>query len=160
MSIAICNYVRFKQFTNSPSAYIAGYDFQNFSIGESRVRNGITHLFAPFGVTSGAGTRGGDRSEAAIVSPTYQLAVNLFTEACINNYLCEIATVLLDPETFSDVQTITTETWVCSRPEFNTERAVLQLASPLDAVDAQIPKRALSSVLVGNLPATGALSVS
>lgn len=157
MTIAICNYIRFKTFGG---VYVSGYDFQNFSINEPRIRDGVTYMFAPYAVTSGAGAKGGDRSESAVVAPTYNIAVDLFTEVCLNNYYCEIATVLLDPTTFADVQLITQETWVCSRPEFNTERAVLQLASPLDAVDAQIPKRALSSALVGSIPATGSLSVA
>lgn len=156
MTIAICNYIRFKTFEGR---YVSGYDFQNFSINESRVRNSISYMFAPFAVTSGAGAKGGDRSEAAIVAPSYPLAIDLFIQASMSNYFCEITTVLLDLQSFNDSQEITQETWICSRPEFNAERSVLQLSSPLDAVDAQVPKRALSSVLVGSIPSTGSLSV-
>lgn len=157
MTIAICNYIRFR---STDGQYIAGYNFQNFFINENRDRNDTTFLFAPFGVTPGAGTKGGDRSDSALVAPATPLAINLFTEACIESWLCEITVVLLDPETYEEQFQITTETWVCSRPEVNTERAVLRLSSPLDAVDSQVPKRTLSSVLVGSLPSTGTLSVS
>lgn len=158
MTIAICNYIRFR----SDGQYLAGYDFQNFFIGEARTRGDVTYLFAPFAVAPGAGTKGGDRSDSAVVAPANPLSVNLFVEACNVRWLCEIAVALLDPETFEEQFLITTETWVCNRPEIDVgnQTAVLRLSSPLDAVDGQLPRRALSSRLVGNLPATGSLSVS
>ena len=157
MSLAICNYIRFKSRTGQ---YIEGLCFQNFFVNEKRTRNDISYFFGPFGVTAGAGTKGGDRSDSALVSTPSALAMNLFTEASRNDWLCEITVVLLDPETFAEQLQITTETWTCAKPETTTERAVLRLASPLDAVDGQAPRRTLSSVLVGSLPSTGTLSVS
>lgn len=157
MTIAICNYIRFKTFAG---AYVGGYNFQNFFVNESKTRSGVSHTFAPFAASTGAGTKGGDRADAAVVAPSYPLVANLFVEACQNRYLCEITAVLLDPETYAEVATLTTETWMCARPELNTERAVLRLASPLDAVDGQVPRRVLNSSLVGNVPTTGSLSVA
>lgn len=148
MTIAICNFVSFS----------GGFYFQNFFSGQTRTYGGNSHIFAPFGVTSGAATKGGDRSDAAIVAPNYPIAANLFVEACQERWLCTIDTVLLDPETYAQVQLITSETWVSSRAELNIERAVLRLSSPLDAVDAQVPKRVLNAALVGNVPATGQIS--
>lgn len=158
MTIAICNYIRFR----SAGEYVSGYDFQNFFVGERRLRDDVTYVFAPFAVTPGAGTKGGDRSDSAVVAPANPLAINLFIEACNARWLCEITVALLDPETFDEQFVITTETWVCSRPEINigNESAVLRLTSPLDAVDGQLPRRTLSSSLVGSLPSTGSLSVS
>lgn len=157
MTIAVVNYLRFKSRTG---AYQGGYNFQNFFVGESRNRSGVTHVYAPFGITSGAGAKGGDRTDASIIAPTDPLAVNLFVEACQENWLAEITSVLLDPATYAEVQQISRESWVCARPELTPERAVLRLASPLDAVDTQVPKRTLSSRLVGSLPSTGSISVS
>lgn len=158
MTITICNYIRFR----SNGDYIQGYDFQNFFIGESITRNDVTYTFAPYAVTPGAGTKGGDRSDSAVVAPANPLAVNLFVEACNSRWLCEITVALLDPETFAEQFVITTETWICSRTEVDVgnQSAVLRLSSPLDAVDGQLPRRTLSSVLVGNLPSTGSLNVS
>lgn len=157
MTVAFCNYVRFK----SPDGqYVAGYDFQNFFVGERRTRGDVTYLFAPFAVTPGAGTKGGDRSDSALVAPIDRLSAALFREACEQSWLCEITVTLLDPETFAEITQITTETWTCSRPELSFERAVLRLASPLDAVDSQVPRRTLSSLLVGSLPSSGSLSAA
>lgn len=158
MTIAICNYIRFR----SNGEYVAGYNFQNFFVGERKSRGDVKYVFAPFAVTPGAGTKGGDRSNSAVVAPSNQLAVNLFIEACNSRWLCEITVVLLDPETFAEQFVITTESWVCSRSEIEVrnQTATLRLTSPLDAVDGQLPRRTLSSVLVGSLPSTGSLSVS
>lgn len=157
MSIAICNYIRFK---TRQGTYIPEYNFQNFFVSEKRTRAGVTYIFAPWAVTAGASTKGGDRSDSALVSLPSPLAMSIFVEACRENWLCEIAVALLDPATFDELYLITTETWTCSRPETTTERAVLRMASPLDAVDGQVPKRVLSSVLVGSLPSTGSLTVA
>lgn len=155
MTIALCNFIKFK---SSAGVDVPGYAFQNFFINETRGHNNVQYLFAPFAASTGAGTKGGDRSDAALVAPSYPLAVNLFVEACQQRYLLEIKAVLLDPETYAEISTITTETWMCARPELNTERAVLRLSSPLDAVDGQVPRRVISSALVGNVPTTGAIS--
>lgn len=157
MTIAICNFIRFKA---NGGSYIAGYNYQNFYVDQTITYTGSSYLFAPFGVSTGAGTKGGDRSDAAIAAPPSVIAINLFVEAAQKNWLCEIKSVLLDPETYATIQEITSETWVCSRPEITVERAALRLASPLDAVDSHVPKRTLGSRLVGSLPSTGSISVS
>ena len=157
MTVAVCHFIRFK---NSTGSYVSGYNYQNFYINELRTYQSVSYNFAPIGVTTGAGTKGGDRSDAVLVAPPYPLAVNIFVEACQASWLCEITMVLLDPETYAPVQTITQETWVCSRPEISTERATLRLASPLDAVDSHVPKRSLSTRIVGSLPSTGSISMS
>lgn len=157
MAIAICNFIRFKA---NGGGYISGYNYQNFYVDQLRTYQSVSYLYAPFAVSTGAGTKGGDRSDAAIAAPPYPLSINLFVEATQQNWLCEIKSVLLDPETYDTVQQITSEVWVCSRPEITVERAALRLASPLDAVDSHIPKRTLSSKLVGSLPSTGSISVS
>ena len=155
MTIAVCNFIRFRYKTGE---YVDGYNFQNFFVDEWRTRGGVDYQFAPFAVSTGAGTKGGDRSDAALVSVPSPLAMNIFAQATLADWLCEIAAVLLDPETYAELRLITTETWVCSRPETTTERAALRLASPLDAVDGQVPRRTLSSYLVGSLPSSGSIS--
>lgn len=158
MTVVFCNYIRFKSLNGQ---YQPGLSFQNFFIGENRIRGGIEHIFAPFAVTPGAGSKGGDRSDSAVITEATPLATSLFREACDRRWLCEIIVVLLDPETFEEAFRVTTETWVCSRLEIpTTERAVLRLSSPLDAVDGQIPRRTLSSRLVGSLPSSGNLTTS
>lgn len=153
MTVAIVNFLRFK---TRGGSFLGGYSFQNFFVGESR----DGHLFAPFAVKTGAGAKGGDRVDAAIVAPNVPLAVNLFVEAAAARWLVEVRTVLLDPMTYATVQQVSVETWLCGKPELRVQQAVLRLMSPLDAVDGQVPRRTLSTRLVGSLPSTGSISVS
>jgi len=153
---AFVNYVRFK---TQADAY-TGTPYQNFSINEQRVYDGITYSFAPFAVSSGGGARGGDRSSASLVAGTDALSVNLFAEAVQNRYMLEIKTVSLDPLTFADEALVASEIWRVASYDMDTTRVVLKLTSPLDAVRAQVPRRTLSTALVGALPTSGALVVS
>ncbi len=153
---AFVNYVRFK---TQADAY-TGTPYQNFSINEQRVYDGITYSFAPFAISSGGGARGGDRSSASLVAGTDALSVNLFAEAVQNRYMLEIKTVSLDPLTFVDEALVASEIWRVASYDMDTTRVVLKLTSPLDAVKAQVPRRTLSTALVGALPTSGALVVS
>jgi len=153
---AFVNYVRFK---TQADAY-TGTPYQNFSINEQRVYDGITYSFAPFAISSGGGARGGDRSNASLVAGTDALSVNLFAEAVQNRYMLEIKTVSLDPLTFADEALVASEIWRVASYDMDTTRVVLRLTSPLDAVKAQVPRRTLSTALVGALPTSGALVMS
>ena len=153
---AFVNYVRFK---TQADAY-TGTPYQNFSINEQRVYDGITYSFAPFAVSSGGGARGGDRSSASLVAGTDAISVNLFAEAVRERYMLEIKTVSLDPLTFADEALVASEIWRVASYDMDVTRVVLKLTSPLDAVKAQVPRRTLSTALVGALPTSGALVVS
>ena len=153
---AFVNYIRFK---TQADAY-TGTPYQNFSINESRTYSGVTYNFAPFAISSGGGARGGERSSASLVAGTDAISVNLFAEAVQNRYMLEIKTVSLDPLTFADEALVASEVWRVASYDMDTTRVVLKLTSPLDAVKAQVPRRTLSTALVGALPTSGALVVS
>jgi len=153
---AFVNYIRFK---TQADAY-TGTPYQNFSINESRTYSGVTYSFAPFAISSGGGARGGERSSASLVAGTDAISVNLFAEAVQNRYMLEIKTVSLDPLTFADEALVASEIWRVASYDMDTSRVVLKLTSPLDAVKAQVPRRTLSTALVGALPTSGALVVS
>ena len=91
---------------------------------------------------------------------TDALSVNLFAEAVQNRYMLEIKTVSLDPLTFADEALVASEIWRVASYDMDTTRVALKLTSPLDAVKAQVPRRTLSTALVGALPTSGALVVS
>jgi len=153
---AFVNYIRFK---TQADAY-TGTPYQNFSINESRTYSGVAYSFAPFAISSGGGARGGERSSASLVAGTDAISVNLFAEAVQNRYMLEIKTVSLDPLTFADEALVASEIWRVASYDMDTSRVVLKLTSPLDAVKAQVPRRTLSTALVGALPTSGALVVS
>lgn len=155
-TFAFVNYSRFLTSAGAATAYA----YQNFSINESRNYGGVTYAFAPFAYTLGAGSKGGDRSDSSLVAGLDPISVNLFAEAVEDRYLLEVKTVSLDPETFVDDALIRTELWRVAQYEMDTERVILKLSSPLDATKGDIPKRRLSTKLVGALPSTGSLVIS
>ena len=155
-SFAFVNYSRFLTSAGVATAYA----YQNFSINQSRAYGGVTYQFAPFAYTLGAGSKGGDRSDSSLVAGLDPISVNLFAEAVEDRYLLEVKTVSLDPETFVDDALIRTELWRVAQYEMDTERVILKLSSPLDATKGDIPKRRLTTKLVGALPSTGRLVIS
>jgi len=155
-SFAFVNYSRFLTSAGVATAYA----YQNFSINQSRTYGGVTYQFAPFAYTLGAGSKGGDRSDSSLVAGLDPISVNLFAEAVEDRYLLEVKTVSLDPETFADDALIRTELWRVAQYEMDTERVILKLSSPLDATKGDIPKRRLTTKLVGALPSTGSLVIS
>lgn len=155
MAIAICNFIRFK---NRGGSYTS-YAYQNFFIGEKRTYQNVAYDFLPFGLATGAGKKGGDRSINALACPASPISVNIFAEACDKGWLLEAKIVEVDPITLSLQSLITSELWFASSMELpDAQRSVLRLASPIDAVNGQVPQRYLSSNLVGSLPTSGNLA--
>jgi hypothetical protein len=124
------------------------------------VYQSVTYEFAPFGYTLGAGSKGGDRSDSSLVAGLDQLTVNLFAEAVQSRWLLEIKTVSLIPVNFADDVLVRTELWRIAQYEMDTERIILKLSSPLDATKGNVPRRRLTTGLVGALPTTGSLVIS
>lgn len=154
MTVAIVNYVRFKTRANVYTAYA----YQNYTINQTRSYGGITYKYAPFVIAMAAGVKGGDRSENSIVFPDNILTTNFLTEAAMGGYLLESKSVALDPLTGDDSYIITDELWRISTLESDQELVTLKLQSPLDAVRGQVPRRVLSSSLVGALPTSSTLT--
>lgn len=153
---AFANFVRFK---DQSSTYI-GSGYQNFFINEDRTYDGVVYGYAPFALSSGSGSRGGERSSASLVAGTNGITVNIFAEAVQTKLMLEVKTVSLDPLTFEDEALVASELWRVASYEMDTTRIILKLTSPLDAVKAVVPRRTLSTQLVGALPTSGSLVVS
>lgn len=154
MTVAIVNYVRFKTAGGSYTPYA----FQNYSINATRVYNGTSYSYAPFVIALAAGSKGGDRTSNSIVVPDNILSTNIFAEAALGGYFLESIAVVLDPQTFADSHLLTNELWRVSTLESDQEFLSLRLMSPLDAVRGQVPRRVLSSNLVGALPTSSTIT--
>ena len=151
-AFAFVNYVTLLTKDGIPTAY----KFQNFSINEKRGQ----FDYLPFAVSTGAGSRGGDRSSARLVVAANQISVNIAAEAAKNLYFLKVETFSLNISDFTNDQQISTEVWRVAGYEMDTERVFLNLSSPLDAVRTDAPRRVLSTELVGALPTSGSLVVS
>jgi hypothetical protein len=155
-SIAIVHYVRFQ--TSSGEA--TPFAYQNFSINDIRIYSGVSYPFVPFAVSTGSGSKGGDRSEAQLTAGANEITVNIFAEAVEKKWFLELKTVSLNPITYADDALIRAELWRVSKYDLETNKITIRLDSPLDAIRDQVPKRYLSSKIVGSLPSTGSLILS
>lgn len=157
---AIVSYIRFKE--RGGGGYLP-YAYQNYYINETRNYQGVDYAFAPLGVSGGGGKQGGERSRGAIVCPSNPVAQNIFWQADSNKWLVEVSSVEVDTQNDQELALLTRMLWSCKvegaieigRPG----QSVLQLASPLDTVNATVGGRPLSQSLVGALPTSGAISV-
>lgn len=154
-TFAFVNYARFMQDSSTPTVYA----YQNFSVNQTRIYGGVTYSFLPFAVSTGAGSKGGDRSEAVLGAGNNQISVNIFAEAVQSRWLLELKTVSLSVTDFSDDALIRSELWRVASYDMDTEKILLKLTSPLDAVSSDVPRRVLSTALVGALPTSGSLVV-
>lgn len=149
MTIALVNYVRFKQRNGN---FINGYYFQNFTINGTRTFRGDTYSFAPYAFNANSANRGGDRSDCAMVWPLNDIAVNLAEEMASKNRLMQVDTVSIKLDNYANDTLINTELWRVAGYETDVEKVVIRLQTPLDAVAANVPARVITEELVGALP--------
>jgi hypothetical protein len=156
MAIAFCNFIRLKRRSGS---YLP-HNYQNFFVGQAVTYQSVAYDFLGFAAATGSGKRGGDRSSGSLVTAPGPISTNIFAEAADNRYLVEVRTVEVDALSLAIQGLISSEIWLVTGLESSTERSILNLSSPLDAVDGQVPSRYLSSALVGALPTSGTITLS
>lgn len=158
--VAFAHYIRF---LDKSGAYIPNRNYQNFFVAEQRTFSGVGYVFAPFGLTGMTSTRGGDNPTTNLVSIPNDLSVSLVAEAALASWLVEVRTVnitVTEAGSMTEGAVLISDIWSCSSGNQDSEKIVLILSSPLDATQAQVPKRVLSSYLVGSVPPTGAISAN
>ena len=162
--LSLAHYVRFlsRDYVGG-SDYISGKSYQNFFPQETRTYGGATYSFAPFKMQEVTSARGGETPESSIVTVPSPLTLGIIGEAAQKGWLAEIKTVLIgvtegSPPTFAETATLTETLWSCASMTAQIDSAVtLRLTSGFDLIQAQVPRRVLSSYLVGGLPSSGAI---
>lgn len=158
--VALAHYIRF---LDKSGAYILNRNYQNFFVAEQRTFASVGYVFAPFGLTGMTSTRGGDNPSSNMVSIPNELTVSLVAEAVISSWLVQVQTVnitVTEGGSMTEGAVLMSDIWACSGSNQDHEKIVLILSSPLDATQAQIPRRVLSSYIVGSVPPTGAISAN
>lgn len=160
MAVAFAHYVRF---LDKSGQYIAGRNYQNFFVGESRTLSSIAYQFAPFGISGLSSTRNGDVAQASLISTANEITVPMFSEVILNRWLLEVKTVgitILEGQFFTEGMTIANEVWACTGGNSDLEKVSITLSSPLNAVNKEIPGRVLTRKMVGAIPPTGQITIS
>ena len=155
MTIAIGTYIKLL----NPDGSSTGYLFQNFFQGETRTFNSENYVFGAFGFSGATLDLQAANISANLIFALNELALTLFNQAVIDQWLIEVRTVWLDPDTLAESSLYSKETYTVIGLEHDTQRLSVRLGSPLDAVRQNAPRRSLTQALVGSLPTTGDISL-
>jgi len=148
-----------RESTNSSTqGLFVQFRFQNFFINQDMTyTNEIgtnSYGFVPFGFSGVTVNRTGDGMEADLVFPNNDLSRGWAVLAIRDHYVVQVEVLIVDStnpssgvhrKVHSYTGQITGGTW-------DNVSLNLQLSSVLDAVGTDIPRRALTKKLVGNLP--------
>lgn len=120
--------------------------------------NAEEHIYAGFGFSGSTVDLQGSNVRASLVFAVSELLLNFIQQAADEQWIIRVCTVWLDPETFVETSAYTEETYQVVGFQHDGLRLSLDLASPIDAVSVQLPRRVLTQALVGSLPTTGQIS--
>ena len=143
-----------------PSGASSSYRFQNFFQGETRTYNGSSYVYGAFGFSGGTLDLDGGNISASLVFSLNALSLAVFGQAVNDKWLAEIRTVWLDPDTFNETTQHSEELYAITGFNHNLSQLTVRLGSPLDAVQSNLPRRVLTTDLVGELPSTGEINLT
>ena len=133
------------------------YFYQNFFIGKEITHNNLKYQFVPFGFSGVTVNRTGDGLEATLVFPVNDVSLGWGIAAIESTWIMEVDVLIIensDPDTgLSATNTIVhTYTGQVLGGQWDNTSLNLELGSVLDAVGTDVPRRALTNRIVGNLP--------
>ena len=143
-----------------PDGSDSGYKFQNFFQGETRTYDGDDYVFGAFGFSGGTLDLEGGNISATMVFAVSELSVAVFGQASTDMWLAQIRTVWLDPDGLTETNQHSEELYAITGISHDSSQLSVRLGSPLDAVQANLPRRVLTTALVGELPSTGSINLS
>jgi hypothetical protein len=148
MQYAIGHFVRFKQSNGNV------LPFQNFYIRNGVVRDSYLHAFMPFGFSGISINIRGDNVDAALTFPNNELSRGWASQAITEGWVATVDVCLVNADESSSQQLLHSYTGVVSSGGWDESSINLRLNTVLDAVNSDIPNRALHQRLVGRLPAS------
>tara|TARA_R100000458_G_C8238913_1_gene218500 strand:- start:354 stop:869 length:516 start_codon:yes stop_codon:yes gene_type:complete len=140
------------------------YKYQNFFINKNvdypaTGTTKKTYMFVPFtfsGVTissDGAGT------DASLIFPANEIAKNWAVDAVNNFWIAEVATVIVNPDNSADFFPLSVYRGKVSTGGWGDTTVALVLDTILDAVGADVPRRKITTDLVGNIPLSSSVQL-
>ena len=143
-----------------PNGSASGYQFQNFFQGETRSYAGDEYMFGAFGFSGGTLDIEGANIQATLVFALNELSFAVLGQAVDDMWLAQIRTVWLEPDTLDESSQHSEELYAVTGLSHENSRLSVRLGSPLDAVQANLPRRVLTTALVGELPSTGQINLN
>ena len=133
------------------------YRFQNFYIGEDATFNSNTFGFLPFGFSGTTVTKGADNEPAVLVFPNNSLTRSWIETAVAEYWVCHVRTLLVNADDKSDTRLLSRYFSQIVGAAWDSSAVQLELASVLDAVGVDLPRKRLTQQLVGSLPVTSSV---
>lgn len=131
--------------------------FQNFWIGENITHAGAVYGFLPFAFSGATITKSGDNQPASLAFPNNSLVRGWAETAIRGQWLVACAVVLINPDDRSDLTQLNSYTAQIINGAWGDTGIEIRMASVLDAVGSDIPRKKLTKQLVGNLPVTSSV---
>jgi hypothetical protein len=145
-------FAQYLTLTGSQSLY-----FQNYWIAENVTYGGNTYGFLPFAFSGAAVTKSGDNQPASLAFPNNALARGWAETAVRGEWLVTCRVMLINPDNKNNPTQLSAYTAQIVGGNWNETAIEIQMASVLDAVGADIPRKRLTKQLVGNLPITSSV---
>lgn len=154
MNQAFAQYLELRTLTGSTRLR-----FQNYWINEDAALNGESYGFMPFAFSGTTVTKSGDNQPATLAFPNNALSRGWAETIVQEQWLARCSTVIVNPDDRSDLVVLSTYVAQVVTASWNETALELQMASVLDAVGADVPRKKLTKQLVGNLPVTSRVRV-
>jgi hypothetical protein len=146
-----------------PSSNAAIYRFQNFYINEDAyftdANTGTTNTFGflAFGFSGVTLTKASDNEPAALIFPNNSLTRGWIETAVRDYWICNVRTLLVNPDNKMDYRFLSRYISQIVSASWDSQVVKLELASVLDAVGTDLPRKRLTQQLVGSLPVTASV---
>tara|TARA_R110002012_G_scaffold136728_1_gene291130 strand:+ start:187 stop:699 length:513 start_codon:yes stop_codon:yes gene_type:complete len=143
------------------------YHYQNFFIGKEITHQspaeraqsllGSHYTFVPFGFSGVTVNRTGDGLESTLVFPVNKVSLGWGINAIESTWIMEVDVLIIE-NSDPDAGLLATNTIVHTYTgqvlggQWDNTSLNLELGSVLDAVGTDVPRRALTNRIVGNLP--------
>lgn len=128
--------------------------FQNYWINEDVAWQGNTYGFLPFAFSGATTTKSGDNQPAALAFPNNALARGWTETAIRERWLARCYVMLINPDDSANPTMLVNYVAQIVAGTWSDQGIEIRLASVLDAVGADVPRKKLTKQLVGNLPVT------
>jgi hypothetical protein len=140
-----------------------GFRAQNYWVNEDAPFNDggtFQYGFMPFMFNGVTVTKAGDNQPATLVFPNNELSRGWAETAVRSVWVASVNTVLVDPSNKSNTTLITKYVGQIVSGKWDASSLQLEMASVLDAVGSDVPRKRLTKQLVGSLPVTSNLRVA
>lgn len=154
-TIAFAQYLTLRSETT-----LGDYKFQNYWVNEDapfyNVTTGVPSYFGfmPFAFSGTTVTKSGDNQAATLAFPNNALSRGWAETIVQSRWLANVRTVAVNPDNKTDYTLITRYIGQIVSANWDASSLQLQMASVLDAVGVDVPRKRLTQQLVGNLPIT------